>query len=260
LPALRLDYSTLVPNEAWLSAGLASGVEEPAEPWTTITRPAGVGRALTLTAKSTLAPAASDAAVQVKVAERTLPDLLQCQPGGAATDAVAVIVLPAITSTGCAAATLPLLARVNAYCALNAVRGSVAGPSIDSARSACGGASTSSAACALSLAATGSGVCDCTAVARPSAAPACPAAGGAGLRRGGGHRQRERLGRARGERVDGAGHRGGGRGVRRAASPAGGRRDRRIHRLVEHERHRRERRRVRARVADVGREGRRLAR
>src|SRR5690606_6371966 len=175
LPALRLDYSTLVPNEAWLSAGSASGVEEPAEPWTTITRPAGVGRALTLTAKSTLAPAARDAAVQVEVAERTLPDLLQCQPGGAATDAVAVIVLPAITSTGCAAATLPLLARVNAYCALNAVRGSVAGPSIDSARSACGGRSTSSAACAPSLAATGSGVCDCTAVARPSVPPACAA-------------------------------------------------------------------------------------
>src|SRR3546814_6586297 len=44
LAALRVDYSTLVPNEAWLSAGLASGVGELAEPWTTITRPAGVGR------------------------------------------------------------------------------------------------------------------------------------------------------------------------------------------------------------------------
>src|SRR3546814_18746013 len=47
LAALRVDYSTLVPNEAWLSAGLASGVGDLAEPWTTITRPAGgeIGRA-----------------------------------------------------------------------------------------------------------------------------------------------------------------------------------------------------------------------
>src|SRR3546814_4569085 len=66
----------------------------------------------------------------------------------ACTDAVAVIVLPSITSVGCAAAMVPLLARVNAYSARNALRGSVAGPSIDSDRSACGGRSTSSAACA----------------------------------------------------------------------------------------------------------------
>src|SRR3546814_6571910 len=153
LAALRVDYSTLVPNEAWLSAGLASGVGELAEPWTTITRPAGVGRVLTLTAKSALAPAARDAAVQVNVAERGPPlyCLLHCQPAGACTDAVAVIVLPSITSVGCAAAMVPLLARVNAYSARNALRGSVAGPSIDSDRSACGGRSTSSAACALSL-------------------------------------------------------------------------------------------------------------
>src|SRR3546814_16290172 len=85
----------LVPNEAWLSAGLASGVGELVEPWTTITRPAGVGLVLTLTAKSALAPAARDAAVQVNVAERGLPlyCLLHCQPAGACTDAVAVIVL-----------------------------------------------------------------------------------------------------------------------------------------------------------------------
>src|SRR3546814_2602797 len=70
--------------------------------------------------------------------------LLHCQPAGACTDAVAVIVLPSITSVGCAAAMVPLLARVNAYSARNALRGSVAGPSIDSDRSACGGRSTSS--------------------------------------------------------------------------------------------------------------------
>src|SRR3546814_20562806 len=34
LTALRVDYSTLVPNEAWLSAGLASGVGELAAPCT----------------------------------------------------------------------------------------------------------------------------------------------------------------------------------------------------------------------------------
>src|SRR3546814_3427874 len=87
-----VDYSTLVPNEAWLSAGLAPGVGELAEPWTTITRPAGVGLVLTLTAKSALAPAASDAAVQVNVAERGLPlsCLLHCQPAGACTDAVEI--------------------------------------------------------------------------------------------------------------------------------------------------------------------------
>src|SRR3546814_9738032 len=68
--------------------GLASGVGELAEPWTTITRPAGVGLVLTLTAKSALAPAARDAAVQVNVAERGLPlyCLLHCQPAGACTD------------------------------------------------------------------------------------------------------------------------------------------------------------------------------
>src|SRR3546814_5794352 len=70
---------------------------------------------------------------------------------------------------------VPLLARVNAYSARNALRGSVAGPSIDSDRSACGGRSTSSAACALSLPSTGSGACDCTAAARPSVVPACAA-------------------------------------------------------------------------------------
>src|SRR3546814_13115204 len=82
LAALRVDYSTLVPNEAWLSAGLASGVGELAEPWTTITRPAGVGLVLTLPAKSAPAPAARAAAVQVNVAERGLPlsCLLPCQP------------------------------------------------------------------------------------------------------------------------------------------------------------------------------------
>src|SRR3546814_4280953 len=92
-----------------------AGVGELAEPWTTITRPAGVGLVLTLTAKSALAPAARDAAVQVNVAERGLPlyCLLHCQPAGACTDAVAVIVLPSITSVGCAAAMVPPLARVN---------------------------------------------------------------------------------------------------------------------------------------------------
>src|SRR3546814_4806011 len=100
-----LPYTTLF-RSAWLSAGLASGVGELAEPWTTITRPAGVGLVLTLTAKSALAPAARDAAVQVNVAERGLPlyCLLHCQPAGACTDAVAVLVLPSITIVGCAAA------------------------------------------------------------------------------------------------------------------------------------------------------------
>src|SRR3546814_17738290 len=85
---------------------LFRSVGELAEPWTTITRPAGVGLVLTLTAKSALAPAARDAAVQVNVAERGLPlyCLLHCQPAGACTDAVAVIVLPSLTSVGCAAA------------------------------------------------------------------------------------------------------------------------------------------------------------
>src|SRR3546814_1499727 len=81
----------------------------------------------------------------LNVAERGLPlyCLLHCQPAGACTDAVAVIVLPSITSVGCAAAMVPLLARVNAYSARNALRGGVAGPSIDSDRSACGGRSRS---------------------------------------------------------------------------------------------------------------------
>src|SRR3546814_2717909 len=56
----------------------------------TITRPAGVGLVLTLTAKSALAPAARDAAVQVNVAERGLPlYCLHCQPAGACTDSSA---------------------------------------------------------------------------------------------------------------------------------------------------------------------------
>src|SRR5690606_19906616 len=154
-----------------------SGADDVADPWTTITPPAGVGRALALTAKSTLPPAASAAAAQVKVAERALPDLLQCQPAGAATEEVAVIVLPSITSVGCAAAMPPLLTRVNVYSARNAVRGSVAGPSIDSDRSTCGGRSTSSDAAAPLLADTGSGVCDCTAAARSSVLPAMAAPG-----------------------------------------------------------------------------------
>src|SRR3546814_17724302 len=70
LTALRVDYSTLVPNEAWLSAGLASGVGELADPWTTLTRPAGVGLVLTLTANSALAPASISPAVPVNVAKR----------------------------------------------------------------------------------------------------------------------------------------------------------------------------------------------
>src|SRR3546814_5946782 len=83
-----------------------------------------LGRVLTRTAKSALAPAARDAAVQVNVAERGPPlyCLLHCQPAGACTDAVAVIVLPTITSVGCAAAMVPLLARVNAYSARNALQ------------------------------------------------------------------------------------------------------------------------------------------
>src|SRR3546814_1314576 len=40
-------YTTLF--RSWLSAGLASGVGELADPCTTITRPAGVGLVLTLT-------------------------------------------------------------------------------------------------------------------------------------------------------------------------------------------------------------------
>src|SRR3546814_12518799 len=69
LTALRVDYSTLVPNEAWLSAGLASGVGELADPCTTITRPAGVGLVLPPTAQSSLAPAARNAGDPVNVAE-----------------------------------------------------------------------------------------------------------------------------------------------------------------------------------------------
>src|SRR5690606_6445785 len=65
----------------------------------------------------------------------------------------------------------------NVYSARNAVRGSVAGPSIDSDRSTCGGRSTSSDAAAPLLADTGSGVCDCTAAARSSVLPAMAAPG-----------------------------------------------------------------------------------
>src|SRR3546814_19466034 len=84
-------YTTLF--RSWLSAGLASGVGELADPCTTITRPAGVGLVLTLTAKSALAPAARDAAVQVNVAERGPPlyCLLHCQPAGACNEAVVEI-------------------------------------------------------------------------------------------------------------------------------------------------------------------------
>src|SRR5690606_18400352 len=179
LPVVRAAYCTLVPNCAWLSAGSASGVGDAADPWTVIKPPAGVGRALTVTAKSALAPAASAVALQAKLAERGPPlvCLLQCQPAGGVTDAVAVMVLPSISSVGCAASTPPLLVRVNTYSARNAVRGSVAGPSIDSDRSACAGRSTSSDAVAPSLDDTGSGVCDCTAAARPSVVPAMAASG-----------------------------------------------------------------------------------
>src|SRR3546814_20186430 len=144
-------------------SGWAAGVGELAEPWTTSTRPAGVGLVLPLTAKSALAPAARDAAVQVNVAERGLPlyCLLHCQPAGACTDAVAVIVLPSITSVGCAAAMVPPLARVNAYSARNALRGSVAGPSLDRDQSACGVRRHSSATSALSLPSPRSGARHC---------------------------------------------------------------------------------------------------
>src|SRR3546814_20237544 len=103
LAALRVDYSTLVPHEAWLSAGLASGVGELAEPGTTITRPAGVGQVLTLTAKSALAPAAIEAAAQVNEDARALPlyTSLNFPPAGRFTQAgtVARSVQKEITTT-----------------------------------------------------------------------------------------------------------------------------------------------------------------
>src|SRR3546814_20144279 len=69
LTALRVDYSTLVPNAAWLSAGLASGVGDLADPCTTLTRPAGVGLVFPLPAKSALPPPATTPEVPVHVAE-----------------------------------------------------------------------------------------------------------------------------------------------------------------------------------------------
>src|SRR3546814_13520039 len=63
LTALRVEYSTPIPHEAWLSAGLASGVGELGEPLNTNTRPAGVGPVFTLTAKSDPAPPPRAAAV-----------------------------------------------------------------------------------------------------------------------------------------------------------------------------------------------------
>src|SRR3546814_16729762 len=98
LAALRVDYSTLVPNEAWLSAGLASGVGELAEPWTTITRPAGVGLVLPLPPKSPPPPPPRTPAVRVTLAHTGLPfsAFLPSNPPGPSTAAVAFIVFPRI--------------------------------------------------------------------------------------------------------------------------------------------------------------------
>src|SRR3546814_20952139 len=117
--------------------GLASGVGELAEPWTTITRPAGVGLVLILTAKSALAPADRDAAVQVNVAERGLPlyCMLHCPPAGACTAAVAAIALPSLPSAGSAAAPLPRLARGTAHSRPNPRPRHLADPSIQHATS-----------------------------------------------------------------------------------------------------------------------------